>query len=87
MLDDYGVCSGLQLNKSKLEAIYLGPPSTKFVTNFHVGTSIKILGIFFSYDMKEAIKLNFESILESLKKKLDLWKWRHLTILGRVQKC
>ena len=39
MLDDYGVCSGLQLNKSKLEAIYLCPPSTNFVTNFDVGTS------------------------------------------------
>ena len=34
---------------------------------------------------KDAAKLNFESILKSLKKKLKLWKWRNLTVLGRVQ--
>ena len=39
----------------------------------------------FSYNAKEALRLNFESILESLKKKLNLWKWENLTILGRIQ--
>ena len=85
MLDDFGICSGLKLNRSKLEAISIGSPSTNLNINFDLCNSIKILGIFFSYNAKEALRLNFESILESLKKKLNLWKWRNLTILGRIQ--
>ena len=85
MLDDFGICSGLKLNRSKLEAISIGSPSTNLNINFDLCNSIKILGIFFSYNAKEALRLNFESILESLKKKLNLWKWGNLTILGRIQ--
>ena len=70
-IDNFGLCSGLKLNRSKLEAIYLGRQSVHFATNLEVSTSIKILGIFFSYSKKEATRLNFESILESLKKKLN----------------
>ena len=84
-IDNFGLCSGLKLNRSKLEAIYLSPPSAHFATNLEVSTSVKILGIFFSYSKKEATRLNFESISESLKKRLNLWKWRHLTIIGRIQ--
>ena len=36
-------------------------------------------------DKKQAVKLNFESILDSLKKTLNLWKWRRLTFRGRIQ--
>ena len=38
-IDNFGLCSGLKLNRSKLEAIYLGPPSAHFVTNLEVSTS------------------------------------------------
>ena len=86
LLKDFGVCSGLKLNKSKLEACYLGTSSTTdFNINVDIKDCIEILGIFFSYNRKEAAKLNFVSILDSLKKKLNLWKWRNLTVLGRVQ--
>ena len=50
-----------------------------------IKSCIEILGIFFSYNKKEAAKLNFESILDSLKKKPNLWRWRNLTVLGRIQ--
>lgn len=35
--------------------------------------------------IKKAAKLNFESILSSLKKKLNLWRSSNLTVLGSVQ--
>ena len=77
VLNDFGLCSGLKLNKSKLEACYLGTSSlTEFHINVDIKSCIEILGIFF---------LNFESILDSLKKKLNLWRWRNLTVLGRIQ--
>ena len=86
VLNDFGRCSGLNLNESKLEACYLGTSSpADFQLNVDIKSCIEILGIFFSYDKKDAAKLNFESILKSLKKKLNLWKWRSLTVLGRVQ--
>lgn len=86
VLNDFGRCSGLNLNESKLEACYLGTSSpADFQLNVDIKSCIEILGIFFSYDKKDAAKLNFESILKSLKKKLNLWKWRNLTVFGRVQ--
>ena len=47
-IDNCELFSGLKLNRSKLEAIYLGPPLAHFANNLEVSTSIKILGIFFS---------------------------------------
>ena len=86
VLNDFERCSGLKLNKSKLEACYLGTFSP---TEFHIDVDIKccieILGIFFSYNKKEAAKLSFESILDSLKKELNSWRRRNLTVLGRIQ--
>ena len=86
VLNDFGLCSDLKLNKSKLEACYLGTSSpTEFHINVDIKSCIEILRIFFSCNKKEAAKLNFESILDSLKKKLNLWRWRNLTVLGRIQ--
>ncbi|KAL9963682.1 hypothetical protein ACROYT_G027211 [Oculina patagonica] len=86
MLRDFGCCSGLKVNNGKLEALHLGDSSIKLDIGIkNMDKPLKILGIFFSYDKKQAVKLNFDSILDSLKKTLNLWKWRHLTILGRIQ--
>ncbi|KAL9978010.1 hypothetical protein ACROYT_G015484 [Oculina patagonica] len=86
MLRDFGCCSGLKVNNGKLEALHLGDSSIKLDIGIkNMDKPLKILGIFFSYDKKQAVKLNFDSILDSLKKTLNLWKWRHLSILGRIQ--
>ena len=48
VLNDFGMCSGLKLNKSKLEACYLGTSSsTDFHINVDIQNCIEILGIFF----------------------------------------
>ena len=89
VLNDFGRCSGLKLNESKLEVCYLGtssPTDFHVIVNVDIKNCIEILGIFFvSYNKKEAVKLNFESILGSMKKKLNLRRSRNLTVLGRVQ--
>ena len=49
VLNDFGLCSGLKLNKSKLEACYLGTSSpTEFHINVDIKSCIEILGISFS---------------------------------------
>jgi len=46
---------------------------------------LKILGIYFTYDEKLRNKLNFDDILTSIKETLNKWKWRNLTLYGRIQ--
>ena len=46
---------------------------------------IKILGVYFGGDAKKREELNFWKILESIKKTINLWKWRGLSLIGRIQ--
>ena len=47
--------------------------------------SIQILGVHFDYDELSRKKANFEVILKSIKRTLSMWKWRGLTLIGRIQ--
>ena len=46
---------------------------------------IKILGVYFGYDEKQRNDLNFRQTLKSIKKSIHKWKWRNLSILGKLQ--
>ena len=46
---------------------------------------IKILGVYFGYDEKQRNDLNFRQTLKSIKKSIHMWKWRNLSILGKIQ--
>ena len=49
---------------------------------------IKILGVYFGYNAEQRDELNFRNTLKSLtyyKKTINLWKWRGLSLLGRIQ--
>ena len=50
-----------------------------------IKTYVKILGIHFTYDYRIKQKLNFDELITSIKNKLRIWKWRDLTIIGRIQ--
>ena len=47
---------------------------------------IKIQGIYFGYDDKQRNNLNFSQTLKSIKESINVWKWRGLSLLGRIQK-
>ena len=57
---------------------------TRFKTII-IKTCVKILGIHFTYDYCAKQKLNFDELITSIKIKLRIWKWRDLTIIGRIQ--
>jgi len=45
-----------------------------------------ILGTVFDYHKPSRDKANFDSIFKSIKKKtLSMWKWRGLTLIGKIQ--
>ena len=45
---------------------------------------IKILGVNFTFSHSLFYKLNFESIVKSLRGLLKGWSWRGLTLLGKI---
>ena len=87
IVGDFGRMAGLSLNVKKTKALWLGkwksnknkPLDLKW---FH--SPVKILGIYFSYNIKENNELNFDKKIQKLETKLDMWSSRDLTIFGRA---
>lgn len=90
-VESFTLCSGLQINYEKTEAMFLGKqdpkvaPAVSSVRNISIKKAVKILGVHFTYNQILWKKLNFEDILKSIREKLHLWNWRNLTIIGRIQ--
>ena len=80
-------CSGLKLNKDKTEAYWLGSSHNcnENLNMVTVNKPMKILGIYFTYNSRLKNELNFDAILKSLKKTLNNWQWRNLTVFGKIQ--
>ena len=87
IVGNFGKIAGLSLNVKKTKALWLGkwksnknkPLDLKW---FH--SPVKILGIYFSYNIKENNELTFYKKIEKLQTKLDMWSSRDLTIFGRA---
>ena len=87
LLDEFKLISGLEINTSKTEAMWLGcrRDETHTPSNFKWPKEpICALGIYFSYNTEHANKLNFEEKINNLEKTLNGWKRRKLTLLGRI---
>jgi len=88
ILESFGSCSGLRVNHEKTEILALGNSilHEKDFNNHRVCEIIlKILGVYFSYDEKQRNDLNFRQTLKSIKKSINMWKWRNLSLLGKIQ--
>ena len=87
LLNHFSNLSGLEIKATKTEGMWLGRWKSRLETPFSFRwpqDSIKALGIFFSYDSREAIKLNFIEKIRNLEKTLNSWKRRNLTLLGKI---
>lgn len=84
LLKDFGECSGFKVNNDKTEALAFGDSSRwEGVSNkYTLRNVINILGIYFGGTGKERDDLNYRETLKSIKKSLNLWKWRGLSLLG-----
>ena len=94
LIEDYGSCSGLEINHDKSEILFLGnrayilQESNVVLGNIHnikVKKSVKILGVLFSQAFQARHKLNVDELISSIQHKLRIWNWRDLTIIGRIQ--
>ena len=89
-INKFGKVSGLFLNADKTQAIWLGSkkysrvkymPHLKMVWN---PTMFKILGIWFTQDLKECAAINYNKNFNEVKKLFKIWSLRTITPLGRV---
>ena len=67
---------------------YISQKSNVVPDNIHntkVKKSVKILGVHFSYAFHARHKLDIDELISSIQHKLRIWKWRDLTIIGRIQ--
>ena len=87
LLSRFEQCSGLRINETKSELLWLG--SYRFrkdkILNLRLSEEpILALGVYFSYDDKLAAQKNFFDKLASLKKTLNIWSSRDISIYGRI---
>ena len=88
-LNKFKLCSGMKVNVNKTEAMWIGSARNRNDSHgIHVdivwSKVVKILGIHFTYDDNEMIKLNYENKLNALKCLLGMWKQRNLSTLGKI---
>jgi len=87
LLDKFKNVSGLKVNSLKTEGLWIG--SLKGSKMKPLGIKwpqdpIKALGIFFSYDKKLLYLKNFTEKLDEIKKLINIWSSRGLSLYGKV---
>ena len=53
--------------------------------NLKIKKAVKIFGVHFTYDLRAKQKLNVDELISSIQQNLRIWRWRDLTIIGRIQ--
>lgn len=89
LLNDFGTCSGLKINCSKTEGMWLGSLKCHLGKRapFNIAWPeqyVVALGVAFAYDSTTSHKINFEEKLVTLKNILNQWTTRNLTLIGRI---
>ena len=78
--------SGLRVNNDKTDILAVGPHRVDEASFSHkICTPIKILGIVFDYRIPSRTKANFDFIFKSIQERLNMWKWRGLTLIGKLK--
>jgi hypothetical protein len=87
IMNRFKYVSGLELAPNKSEVMWIGPWKDNPPTNspFNVVSEMKILGIWHTPNIEVTRKLNYEPLIESVKKKTSELKARGVSLLGRVQ--
>ena len=79
--------SGLEINSSKTEGMWIGSLKRKDEKPFGIkwpSEPIKALGTFSTYDQSLLYEKNFQEKVDSIKKLTNIWSSRGLSIYGKV---
>ena len=87
LLQQFENCSGLRINQSKSEILWLGSLRQRKDSILKLKLSdetVYALGVYFSSNEELATKINFFEKLPKFKKILNIWSSRDISIYGRV---
>ena len=87
LLEVFRKLSGLKINTSKTEGMCIGSLRNNKSKPFGIrwsGEPIKALGVYYSYDIKLLHEKNFIERLDSVKKLINVWSSRGLSVYGKV---
>ena len=90
-IDNLGYASGLKLNDKKTDDLWIGSnvgKNKKLIPekNFRRPESkVKVLSVWISTDPTVTLNLNYTEKLEQIRNILSCWKYRRLTLIGKIQ--
>ena len=87
LLNVFSRHSGLNVNKSKTEGMWMGKEKNSNEQPFGIKwqkTPLKVLGIYHSHNKDAAVSKNFDDKIASLLKTLHWWKARNLSLTGKI---
>jgi hypothetical protein len=86
IIENFGRCSGLKLNKSKTEIMQIGREDVDIVSGLGLSRvgKMKVTGVVLGWDREDVEEDNFKPALDKLARILNTWKGRNLSVLGRV---
>ena len=93
IFDTFSKFSGLKPNKSKCEIAGIGVLKGVQVALCGmrcidlVSNTVKILGLYYSYNEKLEIQENFKWHMINIEKILQIWRMRDLSIAGKITVC
>ena len=88
--DTFSEFSGLKANRAKCEIAGIGVKNGAEIALLDLkcinlnNDSIRILGVHFSYNSEIFEERNFQEIVNLIESVLATWRWRNLTLLGKI---
>ena len=88
LLDKFESCSGLKVNVSKTEAMWIGScrQNTETTLGLNWCNSVKALRIVFTYNDVDSLQKNFYDKLKDIRMQTKLWSCRGLSLCGKIIK-
>ena len=86
LFDQYEACSGLKVNYTKTEAMWIGSSrnNTWAPLGLKWANSVKALGIVFTYKESEQLQKKNYDKLKDIRLQTRLWRCRGLSLFGKV---
>ena len=86
IFEEFDKISGLKINKGKTNFVWMGKEEDKpdILLFGKLVKEVKILGVYFTLDIKIKEEMNYKEILSKIKRLLGWWKQRDLSIMGKI---
>ena len=87
IVEEFGSYSGLLLNMSKTEALWIGENRNcdfDTIGVSYTNPAIKLLGVFVSNDLDLTTELNLKERIKTIRSVINSWKRRNLTLIGKI---